>query len=414
MAPIHPAVRFLFSLGLLAAATPCTWAADFQFAPALTVSEEYNDNVLGTEGAKLTDYITRVQPGLGLVYQGPKFKGDLRYSFDYRTYARATRKDETYHYLNLHGSADLKEFLYLDISDSLSRVSLDSRRPDVITESSFLNQVTQNVASGSPYLVWHPVDKGVLRTGYRFTDTSYWGGGTVEKRSHLLFTDLTHQTSERLGLNAGYTYARVRTSLGGYQQHDVTAGARYEYAAKSFLFGGLGNSWQELNGGDEVSSLTWNAGLTHTFGQAVATVETRVSFIEDPQSISTKETGYYASLSRTLEHGALALGASYSEDREMRTGVLRKKGALNASGSYEVSPHLMANLALTADRVNRVSLDDLPYHLNANAGLSYAFNYGLTLALGYSYVEYRKSIDDVSGARQTNRVSLELRQVLPK
>ena len=50
--------------------TPKAHAADFTIRPSITVSEEYNDNVFGTN-IKTTDYITRLMPGITFGYVGP-------------------------------------------------------------------------------------------------------------------------------------------------------------------------------------------------------------------------------------------------------------------------------------------------------------------------------------------------------
>jgi len=387
-------------------------AGDFKLTPTLSLSEEFNDNILESATDKRSDFVTRVQPGAALLYLAPSLNGDLRYNFDYRNYARGSRGDEKTNNLVLHGSAELKEnFFYVEVSDRLSRVSLDVAR-DVTADSLFVNQTDQNIASVSPYLLWRLGEKTVLKTGYLFTDTRYWSSSGIDKQAHRAFADLNHEIRARLNLTAGYAFSRVDTEQVQYDQHDVSTGVRYEYADKSFLYGRIGNSWQAFSDSRSASNLFWNAGVTNDFGFMVATVDTRVQYTEDPLTSSTKETSYSASLTKPLLHGAVGLSGSYSEYVATQTGVQdRRKAAFSGFGRYEVSPRFTATVAATGDRVSRITTDGYPYHLSGSAGVSYGFNYDITAALTYTYVDYRHELDSDAGARQTNRVIVQLSKV---
>lgn len=394
-------------------------AAEFTFNPSLSLSEEYNDNIFESAGAQRRDFITRVQPGATLLYRTPALGADLTYSFIYRNYARGTRGDELNHNLNLRGGAELVDnFFFLDMSDTLSRVSLDVAR-DVTGESQFLNQTDQNRASISPYLLLHPGNKSVLKTGYRYTDTRYWAveGNTsgIDKLEHRGFADLSYDPSARLTLSAGYSFSYVDSEAIDYRQHDLSTGFRYEYSEKSFLFGAVGNSWLDFSNDRTASHLFWNAGISHDFGFLVATLETLVQYTEDPLAASTKETTHSARLEKALAHGSMGLSASRSEfdvifapltgDRD------RRKTAFAGFWRHDFSPRLKGNLSLAGDKVTGPTVNGYPYHLSGQVGASYAFNYDITAALTYSYVDYRRELGSASDARQTNRVLVELRKV---
>ena len=393
--------------------------AEFSFRPSLSLGEEYNDNVFDSADAKRSDFITRVQPGAALVYRTPALAADLAYSFSYRNYARGTRGDEQNHTLNFRGGAELVDnFFFLDLSDTLSRVSLDVAR-DVTGESQFLNQTDQNRASISPYLLWHPGDKTVLKTGYRYTDTRYWtvegNASGIDKLEHRGFAELSYEPSARLSLSALYSFSYADSELIDYRQHDLSTGFRYEYSEKSFLFGAVGNSWLDFSSDLTASHLFWNAGISHDFGFLVATLETLVQYTEDPLTASTKETTHSARLEKALAHGSMGLTASRSEydvifdplagDRD------RRKTAFAGFWRYEFSPRLKGNLSLAGDKVTGPTVNGFPYHLSGQVGASYAFNYDINAALTYNYVDYRRELGSASDARQTNRVLLELRKV---
>ena len=151
--------------------TTVAQGAEFEVHPSLAVSEEFTDNVFETPTNRISDYITRVLPGIALSYRAPALTGDLNYVFDYRHYARNTRGDETTHELSAKGHLTAVEnFMFLDVSDEYQRVSLDVTR-DVTKESLFLNQSDRNVATVSPYLTFNPTERILVKTGYRFIDT---------------------------------------------------------------------------------------------------------------------------------------------------------------------------------------------------------------------------------------------------
>lgn len=410
--------RYFFSLSVLCAAAGARpgWAAEFQLTPALTLSEEFNDNIHQSVTDKQSDFVTRIRPGATLLYRTPVLTTDLAYNFDYRHYARGSSDNEQIHTLALHGSAALYEnFLFTEVSDTLRRVSLDVAR-DVTTESLSVNQTDQNVAIVSSYLRWRPGGKSVLKTGYRYTDTRYFGGsGTVsgiDEQEHRGFAELTYDPMARLSLTAGYAFSSVDTDLLGYHQHDLSVGGKYEFAENSTIFCGIGNSWQAFSDSRRVSNLFWHAGVTKDFGSLVATAETRVQYAEDPLSVSTKETSYRASLEKSLQYGSVGLSSSYSEYAALEDGVPdRRRTAIDGFGRYEISPRFTATVAATGDKVSARTADDYPYHGSVSAAVSCVFNYEITAAFSYTYIEYRRELDSSADARQNNRVVLEARKV---
>jgi len=278
-------------------------AANQAFRASMAVSEEVTDNVFETANNKRTEYITRLQPGFTSRYEAPFWNWDLAYNFDFRNYARSSRGNEYTHNGVLKGNLTLLDrFLFLDLNDTYQRVTLDVSRNATTESSLFLNQTDQNTASVSPYLLWRLGEKGSLKTGYRYTDIRYWGTG-IERSEHAGFASLNREFSSKFSLTAGYAFTHLESQPTQYNKHDLSGGFRYEYADKSFVFGQVGNSWQQFKNNGNASYLFWNAGVTHDLGFAVATAETRVQNAADPLAVSTRETFYNAKLEKTLQRG---------------------------------------------------------------------------------------------------------------
>ncbi|MDD5104841.1 MAG: TIGR03016 family PEP-CTERM system-associated outer membrane protein [Desulfuromonadaceae bacterium] len=400
-------------------------AADTAFAPSLSVSEEYTDNIYEQSADKRAEYTTRVSPGATFRYTSPFWMWDLFYTFEYRTYARNSGDDEYNHTGAAKGTITLiDKFLFIDASDTYQRVTLDVSRNAATESSLFLNQTEQNIASVSPYLLWRLRGDSVLKTGYRFTDTRYSGTNGIDKQEQRGFSDLTHELTSRFSLSAGYSFTRLDSSpadtdqqlFAKYDKHDINGGFRYEYADKSFLSGQIGNSWQRFDNGTQTHYLFWNAGISHDFDGIVVVLETKVATTEDPLAVSTKETSYTGKIDKLLARGALGLSGGYSEYVNTETGSWdRRKSTVTAMCRYEILQNLTAALTATGEhfewKVVSNSLIDRPYRLTGVAGFNYALKDGLTIGLTGTYTDNRLDLDRSNGSYQISKAVVEVKKV---
>lgn len=388
-------------------------AADSQFVPNISVSEEYTDNIYDSVHVRdqHEEFITRAQPGFSLRYVAPRLNGNLAYNFDYRHYARKTRGDEYTHLLSSSGMLTVVDnFMFIEMSDSYKQVSLDVAR-DVTNESLYNNQSDQNLGRVSPYMVWRLGLNSTIKTGYRYSNTWYREPTGVNKSEHAAFIDGSHEVIPGFSLTWGYAFASAETSQMGFSKHDVYGGFRYEYADKSFLFGQGGNTWQSFDSGVKVNNLFWNAGITHEYSFATATLETKVQYSEDPLRSSIKETFYSGKLDRKLARGAIGLSSSYSEYEITETGQMdRRKLAFGATGNYEIVDRITASAGMMGERFSIKTAADYPYRFSSNAGLSFAFNNDLSLSFNYTNVAYRDSLSDATNRKDINRVILEVKK----
>lgn len=387
-------------------------AADMDFRPYIVISEEFNDNIYETSSNKQHELITRLQPGFTFRYQAPFWNWDMGYNFDYQKFAQNSRSDQYNHNANLNGTVTLLDnFFHLDLSDTYNLVNLDIAH-NVSTESSlFLNQTEQNIATISPYLLWRLSGDSTLKTGYRYVDTRYWGGG-IERNEHGAYADLNHELTSKLSLSAGYAFTYLESQSSNYNKHDLYGGFKYQYSDKSFVYGKAGNSWQQFKNGGNSSYLFWNAGATHDMGFAVATIETKVQTVTDPLAVSTKETSYSGKLEKTLHRGLVALSAGYSEFVNSETGSGKRQSLnFNTSGRYEILQSLTANITATFEKFSRLTNADYPYRLSGVVGLNYALQNDFTIGLTYTYVNYLFDLDTTAGSKQINKAVLDIKKI---
>ncbi|MRR55614.1 MAG: TIGR03016 family PEP-CTERM system-associated outer membrane protein [Deltaproteobacteria bacterium] len=382
-------------------------AGEFSFHPSLAVREEYTDNVFEQNDPRRSDFITRLMPGLALKYNAPLWDWDLAYTFDCRIYARNSRNDESTHDLAAKGHIKLiDELLFLDLSDIYKRVSLDVRR-DYTQDGLFANQSDSNIATASPYLVFHPGARTTLKTGYRYTNVWYRNPTAIDKREHSGFINASYEYSSKVSFNADYTFIH-QNSVTPYNRHSPSAGARYEYADKCFLFAQGGYTWVDYQDAPDFNKPFWSAGITHTLNTLTITLTTGVQYPEDPLSGFTRQTDYNLALTKTFARGAAGLSVYYA-DYEGETVDRTKKYGVGLTGKYDVTERLSGNLAANLERYEFRDPSGHTRRIYVAPGLSYALPWETTISLFYAYVDY-DSASRVEDNYSVNRVALEVRK----
>jgi hypothetical protein len=384
------------------------YAGEFSLKPSIAVSEEFTDNVYESREDRKSEFITHLMPGLALKYNAPLWDWDLAYTFDYRYYARNSHSDESTHNLAATGKIRIIEDLFfLDLSDTFSRVSLDVSR-DYTQEGLFENQTDSNTVTASPYFVFHPGAQTTIKTGYRYTNVWYRNPAAIDKREHSGFFNASYEYSPKLSFNADYLYT-YQSSINPYNRHTPSAGLRYEYADKCFIFGQGGYTWVDYRDSPDFNSSYWNAGLTHDFDPYSLTVNVGVQYPEDPLSGFTKETNYNLALNRTLERGGIGLSVYYS-DYDGETVDRTKKYGVGLTGNYELTEKLGSRLGANVERYEYRYGSGHTRRIYISPGLTYSLPWESSLSLTYSYIDYH-SASRYEDNYAVNRVVLEVRKV---
>ncbi len=407
-------------------------AADFEFKPFVSLSEEVTDNIYEEATRRRTDYTTRVRPGASYRYKSPLWTWDAAYTFEYRNYARNSSGDEYNHDGTVKGNVSLVDnFFYLDLSDTYKRTPLNVSRNAATETSLFVNQTDQNIAVLSPYLLWRLRGERTLKTGYSFTDTkyfgvsrtdktgsSYQGGSGIDKQEHRGFAELSHDVTAKLNFTTRYAFTRLESDPSKYNKHDVSGSFRYEYADNSFLSAQFGNSWQQFDGGGSVSNLFWDASIIHDFNGVIGTLGSKVVFTEDPLVVSTMETTYSAGLDKAFPRGSVGGAVHYSEFLNTQTDAMdHRTQGVAANGRYEIMHTVNATLMASIEKfsqqtsTNSANSTDYPYRFTGSGGLNFAFNKELTLGLSYTYATERYGFRNAAGATEINKGVVEVKKM---
>lgn len=399
---------FLVALSCLILSIPFAHGGEFELKPAITVSEEYTDNVLNEPNNRIDDAISRVVPEIFTNYKSPAFTGELHYLFDYRYYAKSGRDNEIVNYLYAKGLlVPLQNLLFLELSEEYSRVSLKVTR-DVTKESLYVDQTDRNLAIVSPYLLLRPGQRSTIKTGYRYVDTRYFDDG-IDKVDHVGFLDLSHGLTEKFSLTAGYSFTHNDSDIDQYDQHQPYGGFRYEYGEKSFVFGQLGYTWTDHETRPDFNKMFWYAGVSHTVDSAVASVTTGVKYDEDPERDIIQNSYVIATLENSFKRGGGGLSVYFNEYVLTETDTLqtRKYGA-TVHGRHEFSARLAGRLAVTLEEYEEKTVDGDTRRLFVDSGVSYLLTDRLLLSLLYLYTEYN-SKDIAADNKHVNRGIVELK-----
>lgn len=385
-------------------------AGEFEIHPAITVGEEYTDNVFLTKDNRTGDFITRAMPGVALAYKAPALTADLSYQFDYRYYAKRSRSTDQTNDASASGKLTVVEdLLFLEASDRYQRVSTDVSK-DVTHESLFVNQTDQNAATVSPYVTLRPMQQMKIKAGYRFLDYRYFDPVGVDKVNHIGFLEGSYELTSKWSATFGYTYTREQSDINDFDQHQPYAGFRYEYSDKSFLFGNGGYTWTKYSDGHRLNNVYWNVGFSHAFDTLTATFNTGVRYDEDPLQNVRQETFVTGGLEKRLQRGSLGISAYYSEFAEAETNTLdtRKYGG-TAKGSYEFTSRLSGSLAFTGEKYDQKLYNSYTRRLVIESGLSYLLAEKLTVSLHHIFVDSYSPVI-ATDYYQVNRAILEVRK----
>jgi hypothetical protein len=396
---VIPFLQFAFA--------PSAGGAEFSAHPSITVSEEYTDNVFASRDNKRTDYITRVLPGIALKYNAPFWDWDIAYNYDYRYYARNSRKNDDTH--DLLGKGFVKiidDLFFLDISDTYRRVSLDVTR-DRTQESLFLNQSDSNIITASPYFLFRPGRQTTVKTGYRYTNVWYRDPTAVDKREHTGFVTVTYDLSSRLSLSADYAFTQ-QNSVNAYKKHAPYLGIRYEYSDKSFVFAQGGYTWIDFEDGADFNKPYWYAGFNHSFDTLSVYFNAGVQYPEDPLTGVTKETNFKFGVDRATVSGTVGFSLYYSKYDGEQVVRTNKYGA-GVTARHEITPKITGNLAFSAERYDDKNTGSYSRRFYVSPGLSYALPRNFTIALNYTFIDYY-SPEVFTDNYRVNRVVLEARK----
>jgi hypothetical protein len=388
--------------------------AEFRLQPGIGISEGYNDNIFLTPGNKSYDYITDIAPSVNIMYKVPLWDWDVSYLYDYRHYARYvdlnTRQNNS-NYLNIVNRTRIKdEYMFLDIRDNYSRVSLDPTR-DFTKESTFVNQTDRNILTVNPYFIIRPTSQMTLTTGYTYLNTWYKDPNAINTVDNTVYTGLQQDLSRRSIVTAGIRHSQGKNSIQDYTLDDVYLGQSFEYAENSTISVAAGNTWFQTKDAEKITQLTWDANVTHRYSTLTITYETGLRFIPDPYLVLRREDRYLATLRKDAERTSLMLSGGLIEYRDVKYKHLQNTDyRLSGVISHAVTTKSKMILSLTADRWDDNQTGTSTERYLTGVRFEHMPTEKLTLALDYRYTNVYSQYNYLE-IYDNNRFTVEFRKV---
>jgi len=384
--------------------------AEFSVLPSLTMGEEYNDNVYLTRYNKLDDYITEAIPAFSLVYRTSLTDLNLSMSYDYRYYAKGTKKgDDTFRANFRDHSTLIDNFFFLDILDVADRVSLTTTT-NFATQSSFVNQTDSNLFTVNPYFVMRNDTRYTPIIGYKYVNTWYGEESGVSTVDNIGYAEMITDLSSKVTFTIGVSYTDDVNKVENYDQTKVYAGPKYTYAQNnSFVYMLIGESFLNFQFENGVTKhMIWDAGFTNRYSTMVLSYQMRSDYIPDPQKILRREDRYVATLAKDTIRTSFSISLGLFEYRNAASNhledtVYRTTGML----SHAISPTLTLLLYEDIERQENNLNDTIVDLWESEVRLERRMLKNFTLALDYKYTN-SYSHDSYPDNYVNNRFSVQL------
>jgi len=386
-------------------------AAEKTLTPSIALSEEYIDNIFATERNREEDYITRVIPGLSGHYKAARLELDASYLFDYRYFAKQRHSPIETHKLTSGMLAELaSNRLYLKLSDSYDRVSLDPTIADRPRESLFLNQTEANVFLAEPYLVMRPGNIEIT-AGYRYLNYWYKEESAVDKRDHSTYLKVGGALSDETSWHVQGEHLEEMSSAADFTKDSAWAGFTHQFGSASVISASAGTSRLEFDEGRSYSNIFWNASIAADLGIAKGELSTAARLNENPRATPQWEYTYSAALSRELSRSALKLTAYLAdyENSETEAFETRKYGSSFHFG-HKFSERAEYALTASLEKFEKKLLRSQTVRVYLEQAFRYSLSEGTSASLEYILVGY-DSHTIPEDNYITNRFIAEIRKV---
>ena len=360
-------VIFWFLMGPASLFTVCSQyaeGAEFRVLPSLTIGEEYNDNVYLTRYNKLDDYITEAVPSFSLAYRTSLTDLNLDASYDYRYYAKGTKKGDSTFRANFRDHSTLIDnFFFLDILDLADRVSLTTTT-NFATQSTFVNQTDSNLFTVNPYFVMRNETRYTPIIGYKYVNTWYQESTGISTVDNIGYAEMITDLSSKVTFTIGVSYTEDTNKVNNYDQTRVYAGTKYTYAQNnSFAYMLIGESFLDFQFENGITKhMIWDAGFVNRYSTMVLSYVMKSDYIPDPEKILRREDRYVATLAKDTIRTSYSISLGLWEYRNAASNhleetVYRTTGTLSHAISPTVTLLLFENIERQENDLNDTIVD---------------------------------------------------------
>jgi hypothetical protein len=251
----------------------------------------------------------------------------------------------------------MKDFFFIEMRDDFTRVS-DSVVVDTTQQSTFANQVDQNIYLLNPYIILKAATNTTVALGYMYQHTHYSAGPLFNKIDNIGYAATNTNLSTRMTLSTGVRFTQDQNSIENYHELDVYAGLQYTYAQRSFIFTNISRSRFDFAQHPDLNPWywLWDAGINHQVSLMTYILGTRRIEAQDTTRVLTLEDQYYATIRRDTLTTGLTIGVISSEYRDPVLDQLIATG-MDFQGAflYRFTPRTSGTLGVEYQEVDSKS-----------------------------------------------------------
>ena len=387
----------------------------YEFRPAISASETYEDNIYLDPANEIADYITTITPSVDFNTESEKTGLRLFYAPSFVFYDENTDYNTTRHLATLSWGQDLAQHIRVDLRDTYNRSEEPiERAEDVQGVRRTRQRYWRNTGDTSLQFFFGPQNTVTFGYGQNYLENE--DPNLDDGRIQTPLATLTYWFNVKNGVELNYEYTKADFWLDlGEADDDYTGNAagirfihssnpqtsvfiRYDFATRDF--DGLTEDYNVHEG---------FAGFEYSFSPETSISLSGGYFVKDNER-SKSEDGptYNILLTRRFERGSFTVGGTGGWN-ESYLDVERRGFTRYYSGNTRVEYQVAEPLSFYAGGTYRLDRDNTSREWDTwrgNAGISLTFLRYLSLSLDYRYAERDDDMDTED--YESNRVMLTL------
>ncbi len=315
---------------------------------ALSVKEDYNDNIFLTDNNKEDDFITKIGPSFTLNYKSGRHEAAIEYSYEWQDYAQNSEADDG----RQQGSAKvtsvlIERLLTVNISDVYENTATDPRRSTNESEV-LMNTVAKNTFTFNPVIYRNLSPVMTLSAGYEFIDADYNNDTSEDFRYNNLYLNLERRLSKRLTVSAKYGRDDKETEgdiTEDFISQNASVSSTLQLTPSTSFDATFGRTWYDYETRSSAEENFWSfTASTKVMSTGTATLS------YSRQSRDSVELGTYLSESASLRLSfgkrlKVSLGGVVKNDEYLTSAREDDKISGDASLSWQMTRKLKLTVA---------------------------------------------------------------------
>lgn len=288
---------------------------EIEWAPRISIQEEYNDNLYLSSDDGVSDWISMVSPGICLNIQSPVSMLSFDYGADFTFYEKESANNSIGHNAFLDIRRQLWHTLELKITDRF----IKSDYPLEITEgiSDVRDRNTYHLNSGTVRILCHFGDENLFNIGYRNFLLEYEDPSVDDRMNHNPFTEVIYWLDPSNGIGIEYAVNKSEFEISSdLIQHEGKVVLSHRFDPRTELCFGYAFSDMDFIGtGGDYRIHDWNLGITYILADDLSISLGTGYYIQKAADVQDDDTySLYAELEKRFKRGFIKVGATKGYD----------------------------------------------------------------------------------------------------